>query len=249
MSAESTLRAWANDALALVAPHVCLACRQQGGAPLCPACVERLPWMDEHVCTACGRPIPPGALLEPKCAECRRSPAVFDLNRSVFTYDEPLSDVILRFKFARRHDLGQWLGSHMADYIRKNPDFREAAEAADFVVPVPLHWTRYMKRPYNQVTLLARHVVRELDRPMAHVLKRSGKRMPQSRLRSAAERRKNIRGAFKVRDPRRVEGATVLLVDDVITTGSTCNECARVLKKAGAERVLCFTLSRRVLFE
>jgi ComF family protein len=115
--------------------------------------------------------------------------------------------------------------------------------AIDAVVPVPLHRRRARERGFNQADILARVVGKRLHRP---VLRRAVARVrptpPQAG--KARDRVRNVRGAFAVRDPARIEGRSLLLVDDVLTTGATVNECAKVLMKAGARAVLVYTLAR-----
>lgn len=236
---------WIREAVGLIAPQVCLSCGARRGAPLCSSCMEKLPFLDGLLCEVCGGPLPAGVRLDPHCTMCRKWACRFDKNRSIFLYEEPLAAVVRRFKFHKRDDLSRWLALFMTEYLERNPEFRAEAAAADCVAPVPMHWRRLLSRRYNQVALLAAPVGKALDRPVIPVLRRTDARPPQSRLRTVQERRRNIVGAFSVHGRFHPEGKTILLVDDIITTGSTLDECARVLKNNGAAKVICFTLSKR----
>jgi ComF family protein len=136
----------------------------------------------------------------------------------------------LAISFAR------WMGEFMREHVD--------AASLDAVVPVPLHWRRFHYRGFNQAVALARPLARQFSLPLiSRVLRRTRHTVPQVEL-QPEERVKNIRGAFSVRQPARIKGLRLLLVDDVFTTGATLNECARVLKAAGAASVTAFTLTR-----
>jgi ComF family protein len=113
----------------------------------------------------------------------------------------------------------------------------------DAVVPVPLHRNRERERGFNQAEILARVVGKRLQRPVLRkTLRRIRPTLPQTG--KPRERVRNVRGAFAVGNPEKIKDRTFLLVDDVLTTGATVNECAKVLMKAGAQRVLVYTLAR-----
>lgn len=123
------------------------------------------------------------------------------------------------------------LGRGMANIILADHQLRNAEK----IIPVPLFWTKFLKRGYNQAALLAKTISSECDMEYADILKRIKDTKTQTRL-STEARRKNVYGAFMLKSGE-VEGKNVLLVDDVMTTGATINECARVLKEAGAKEV------------
>jgi ComF family protein len=152
-----------------------------------------------------------------------------------------VAEAIARFKYGGEESLGRGLSA----LIRAALDEREDAAAIDVVVPVPLHVRRLRARGFNQSVLLARHLKIAAARVDVSALQRIRDTPPQAGM-SARERRENVAGAFRVRAgcERRVTGANVLLVDDVFTTGSTANECARTLRDAGAARVSIAVISR-----
>ncbi len=145
-------------------------------------------------------------------------------------------------KFRRLEYLGVQLGRAVADLLRS-----ELADC-DLVVPVPLHWRRFLRRGYNQAAVIARPVAAELDLPVASVLRRRRATPAQSRLRRA-ERRSNLRDAFSLRRLAFTAGVScigrrVLLVDDVVTTGTTLETAATELRRAGAASVTALTIAR-----
>ncbi len=149
-----------------------------------------------------------------------------------FLYEPPVSDWIKRLKFAEDLTLARVLSRLLRKHLPPELSF-------DLVVPVPLGRKRLLERGFNQSALLARLAFGRLD----EVLLRTRETPPQSEL-SAAERHRNVRRAFSVKDETRVFGKKVLLFDDVMTTGATVEECARVLRAAGAREVIVAVLAR-----
>lgn len=221
-----------------VLPWRCLLCGGRAAANLCPGCMADLPWL-EHGCSRCGIPLDAlegaGGSI---CGDCIRRPPPFDATVAALDYVFPTTVLARRFKFNRSLASGAALADCMLRALGSNS---ECVAPAHALVPVPLHPTRQIQRIYNQAELLARDIARTLDIPLAtHVLKRVRRTPAQSGL-SARERSSNLRGAFRVRRP---PPARVALVDDVMTTGSTVRECARVLKQAGAETVVVWVAAR-----
>lgn len=182
-----------------------------------------------------------------ECGECRKSPAAFDKARSFGIYTGNLRRVILHMKFGRQERLGKRLGELLAGPWDSLPELRE--RDAPVIVPVPLHPSRQRERGFNQAELLAAGLVRALRKGGAELrvakggLRRKRATPPQTGL-SLAARRENLRGAFEVSHPEQIRGRSVVLIDDVMTTGATLSACARALKRAGAERVFGLTLAR-----
>jgi ComF family protein len=165
----------------------------------------------------------------------------FLLARSATLYarDEALRDILLLFKHGRRIAVGRHLGRLMAE--RAMALF--GLSGIDTIIPVPLHPSRKRERGFNQAYILAKVLSRRYDVPVLKGgLDRIRPTPPQTGKRR--ERIRNVRGAFQVRRPDRIHGRSILLVDDVFTTGATVNECAKVLMKAGAQVVWVYTLAR-----
>jgi ComF family protein len=217
------------------------------GLPLAGAAVGRLPVPDEAIA---GSPLageaagglPHAGELEaaPLCITCRAEERHFDLARAIVTYAGPASSVIRAFKFGGQFFLGPRFLEAMLDRGWMPPEIG----GAELVAPVPLHPRRRRERGYDQALLLARVLAKRLGgKLLPGVLVRT-RYTSQQALLPVARRWDNVRGAFGVRDAAKFRGRRVLLVDDVMTTGMTASECARVLKKAGAEHVQVLTLAR-----
>ena len=225
-------------------PPCCLGCgaavERQG--TLCADCWKALTLLGPPCCACCGYPFPYAVDDEALCAACSRQHPVFDAARSVFRYDDASRDLILRFKHAdETHGagfFGAWLARAGAAVCGR----------ADLIAPVPLHRWRLLARRYNQAALLAGALARAADRPLAVDLLLRRRHTPSQGRLSAIARRRNVRGAFAVRGGWRecVRARRILLVDDVFTTGATVEECARVLRRAGAAGVDVVTLARVV---
>ena len=172
---------------------------------------------------------------------CRTTRIHFALARAATLYKNagPAREAILGFKHTGRDTLGRHLAELMAE--RSGPIMETGPW--DMLVPVPLHRLREQERGFNQAAFLARRVGRRVGVPVAdRALRRVRQTPPQSG--DADDRRRNVRGAFAVPRPAQVAARHVLLIDDVLTTGATANECARTLRRAGARRVGIFTLAR-----
>ncbi|HEY7189705.1 MAG TPA: ComF family protein [Vicinamibacterales bacterium] len=247
----ASLRAFAtNVADALVAVTIaprCAACRSllehplQG--PVCASCWQSIPTLRPPLCRTCGGMLPSWraiSLHAERCPACRRRPGFVDSGRAVGAYEGALREIVHTFKYEGRRTIGARLGTLLRI---AGQDLVCDARCA---IPVPLHPWRRVQRGFNQAADLAQ----ALDLPVVHALWRSRSTSPQTGL-TASARRRNVRRAFKVSPLLRrhmldayVTGQTVILVDDVWTTGATLNECARVLKEAGAKEVRALTVAR-----
>ena len=184
------------------------------------------------------------------CAECRRDlpwtgsagksgGSFFSLCWSPLWYADKARKALLRFKFSRRTAYARSFGHLMALQLRE-----KLMTLPEVVTYVPLDLLRLWRRGYSQSRLLAEAVAGELGLPMQRLLRKRRHRPAQSRLRDPAARRANVSGAFSILRGADPEGKSILLIDDVITSGATLSECSRVLLTAGAERVLCATLCK-----
>jgi ComF family protein len=225
-----------------VLPPRCLACGTIVDEPdaLCSSCWAGMRFFAPPWCAVCGLPFPHPMGEEAVCADCARQKPSWDRARAVMRYDKHSRHLVLALKHGDRthvaRALGRWMGRAGAELL----------EGADMIMPVPLHWTRLFTRRYNQAGLLA-HAVRAAGGPpvMADWLVRRRRTPSQGRLGPAA-RARNVRGAFAVRRGCNVKGKRIVLVDDVLTTGATVEECARVLRRGGAAFIGVLTLSRAV---
>jgi len=184
-------------------------------------------------CPACGRKAGPHTAGPKGCLFCRKYPVRFDGAVRAGAYDGPLKALILRCKYGPRAALAPVLGRLLADRLA----LADWADRIDCVLPIPLHWTRRVHRGFNQALGLARELVRATPRcetVHGRILVRTRATPHQTNL-PAGRRRRNVGGAFRVRG--RLAGRTVLLVDDVMTSGTTVAECTRLLKRAGAAEV------------
>lgn len=221
-------------------PGFCLFCRQPrplGAEDLaCPRCQGEIKLISRPFCSVCGAPFRDPANREDRCLECIKQPPPFHRARAAAFYEGRVLDAIHRLKYQRQLIYARFLGQLLA-----NSPAGELAAGADLLVPVPLHSRRLRTRGFNQALLLARTFAKVPLAPEALVRRRATQ--PQLRL-SPEERQANVRGAFWVPDPAAVAGKTVVLIDDVYTTGATAQECARVLLQAGAGRVEVLTVAR-----
>ncbi|HYH18658.1 MAG TPA: ComF family protein [Azospirillum sp.] len=230
-------------ALNALLPPRCLSCGapvdRQGG--LCPACWGALTFITTPYCACCGLPF---AFTQGEgivCGACVAEPPAFARARSVLVYDDASRPLVLGFKHGDRTHAavayGAWLARAGADLLAE----------ADLLAPVPLHRWRLFRRRYNQAALLARAAGRAAGRPVVPDLLMRRRATPSQGGLDRGGRRKNVAGAFRLkRGKEEVAGKRIVLVDDVLTTGATLAECARVLRRAGAARVDVLTLARVV---
>jgi ComF family protein len=160
----------------------------------------------------------------------------------VCLYGGVLKECIHLFKYNERLRLSRILSELMVDFIKTN---RQIIDDVDIIVPVPLSAGRLWQRGYNQSEILARALAKELGLSFSNALVKTKSTRPQSELKRD-RRLNNVRGVFGIRRGARIAGKTILLVDDVLTTGSTLNECARILLESGAGRIRALTLARGI---
>lgn len=230
--------------LNLLFPTSCSYCRSSiQDSPysfFCSGCWNDFSVLSGACCTQCGRSFGSIEALthspDHTCGMCRKDPPHFDQAVSIGYFEGSLREAIHQYKYRPCRSLGKPLGMWMAGNIR-------LTEGLDLIMPVPLHKKRLRHRGFNQALLLASPISKQFNIPLCFDnLVRIRPTRPQVEL-SGEERIKNVRGAFAVKRPDLVGGKIVLLVDDVFTTGATLNECAAVLKKAGATAVNALTLA------
>lgn len=228
----------------LVFPSSCRLCRalldEPGERIVCRACLDKLVPRRGPLCPACGRFLE-GAGGDHLCAPCLETRPPFSLHRSCGAYGGTLREIILLFKYRRYAPLSAPLARFAEAALGREEALWDGAE---FLVPVPLHRARRRERGFNQSRLLARDLARlrgmaVLDGALVKV-----RNVPAQAGLRAAERERNVVGAYAVRRPEKVRERAVVLVDDVTTTGATLRECARALVEAGAKEVRAVTLAQ-----
>jgi ComF family protein len=207
---------------------------------LCADCQSRAPRINAPFCAKCSEPFF-GAITQTfSCANCEHRTLHFDAAVAAYRSRGLVRQLVHDFKYGRqrhlRHPLAEWLGETMLDARLRDRRF-------DLIVPVPLHAARERERGFNQATLLAELLAARLRLPLRPVLERIRYTTTQTAY-DRAERMENLQDAFRLRKNRDVRQLRVLLIDDVLTTGSTLSECARVLKAAGAISVHAATAAR-----
>jgi ComF family protein len=209
---------------------------------LCPACLAQVTLLHEPLCRWCGKIFPDAAGTNHLCSVCLKQGWHFTCARSVILYQGVMADAIRSFKYG---DNRATLSVFAA--LKTSLSHLHAMLEPDLILPVPLHRERLQQRGVNQALILARTFFPDLkSRIETTALVRTRRTAPQTGL-SGVARRKNIQGAFKAVNEQ-VAGRKILLIDDVFTTGTTVNECARVLCKAGAREVQVLTLARAELY-
>jgi len=218
-----------------ILPPRCLMCGSLGDVRLgvCSMCSSLIRRVPEPVCDICGIPIGTSGI----CLACTQEMPPYDRMRGVFCFEGLLKDMIHAFKYGRYTALKRFLGKSMVDGLSCGE------KRLDFLTYVPMHWTKVMERGYNQAALLAKEVSRHTGLELkTGVLKKVRNTQAQAGL-DKQGRGRNVRGAFAASG---VEGKSIMVVDDVITTGETAREVARTLKKAGAAYVFFASLGRVV---
>lgn len=229
--------------LDVIFPPLCHVCRRfvptAGELHICPGCRELMPPIGTPLCIICGIPFS-GTGTDHVCGSCSTSPPRFDAARAALAYEGASRDLIHAFKYRNKTHLRRPLAlltiEHLSEFIQ--------LRRPDLIMPVPLHRKKLASRGFNQAVLLGEILAQRLKIPLdRRNLRRIRWTEPQVNL-VRHDRRTNVKGAFAIHEPDLVNGRRVLLVDDVLTTGSTAEECGRVLKAAGAADVTVITVAR-----
>lgn len=224
-------------------PPLCHICRSfiadAGKLHICPTCREQLPLVMSPFCTICGIPFI-GVGGDHICSRCLSDPPCFDAARAHLLYEDAARDMLHFFKYQYKTHLRRPLAllalEGLTHYI--------IDQKPDLIVPVPLHRSRLRSRGFNQAVLLGTVFSARLSIPMlVKGLTKVRQTEPQIGL-SADQRKTNVKGAFVVTRTADITGKRILLLDDVMTTGSTVNECSKELKKAGADLIIVITVAR-----
>lgn len=228
--------------LNLALPHQCPLCHvpleHQG---MCAPCWADLTFITSPACARCGYPFGFRTSTEASlCGACLQESPPFDQSRSVFVYTNTSKKLLFAFKHGRRLMLAPLLVRWLL--ARGNGFF----EGVDMLIPVPLHWSRLWKRRFNQSALLAQAMGDALDITCYPTLLKRVRPTPSQGHMTPVQRFENVQGAFRLskEGKKLIQGKTVLLIDDVYTTGATVKTCAKTLRQAGAKKVKVLTLLR-----
>jgi competence protein ComFC len=206
---------------------------------VCSVCIAKIKKNLKPYCASCGRSVHYAGTL---CPECQGRKFHFKYARSAHLYEGVLKGLILSFKYGGSISLSKDLSALMIDFLKENPEILERVDAITFV---PMRKALLPKREYNQSALLAKNISKEFDIPVFDMLEKIRSTKPQNEL-ARTERLANLKGAIAAKEPRRCPWQTVLLIDDVMTTGATLDECSKALLSGGAKEIRCFTLSRGI---
>lgn len=202
----------------------------------CPECWKQVEFLASGGCRTCGLPLQ--ATDAQSCAKCLAAPPRIARTRAAVAYDDLSRSLAIRLKYGRKVAIARTMARYMAPLVST------AGEAV--LVPVPLHRWRLWSRGFNQSALVARELSRSLHVPVESFALQRVKRTPPLKGMSYSQRRRTVSGAFRVREGHPFVGKTVILIDDVLTTGSTAEACARALQRAGAARVELVSWARVV---
>ena len=205
----------------------------------CQSCWIQLDFLARPWCANCGLPFAFDRAADSLCGKCLVDPPMHDGVRAVVRYDDQSSLIAMRLKYGTRLGLAKLIAEHLQKFAPASP-------LNTIIIPVPLHHSRLWRRGFNQSVLIGRELARTTGIAMNYSLIFRSKATPPLRGLSGNQRQKVVNSAFALGTDARLSltGKRVLLIDDVYTSGSTSNACARLLKKAGAEQVLVFCWAR-----
>ena len=231
--------------LGILFPECCLGCGVSlaGWQPLafCRICMEDVHYLEPPLCISCGKSLDKAAGASHYCSQCLTSPYHYNQARAAVKYLEPVAKALRQFKYGAKTSGLSTFANLMHQYLQHHP-----IPEVDTIIPVPLHKKRLRQRGFNQALVLARKFFPQDPKKIdPFVLKRHAWTHPQTGLNRTA-RKRNVKNAFAVRQPGKIKGKRILLVDDVYTTGATANECARILNRNGAMEIHVLTLARAV---
>ncbi len=236
---------WLKAFIDLLFPPACTLC---GGSTvqsepecLCSRCWLQIEYIQPPLCVCCGNIVSGNPAHNHLCGTCRRNPPYFSRARSSIRYDQPVRILLHRLKYHGDTTVLpalRWIIAH---------SHVDQPGAVDLIVPIPLFVSRLKQRGFNQADILAREYFPERTKDIRSDLLRRGRDTGAQTSLSGAARRNNLRSAFYIKNGGGVRGKRICLIDDVYTTGTTVNECAKTLMEGGAEEVQVLTLARVVM--
>ncbi|MCX7919580.1 MAG: ComF family protein [bacterium] len=231
----------------LLFPNVCRICQTKLAATelapgkICSICWNKLEYIFPPYCLRCGHPSGDGHTAS--CNHCIALNPWFAFARSIGKYTGVLREAIQLFKLHYKEDLAEPLANLLIQYLKKSRDLADY-QTYDYLIPVPLHPAKQRDREFNQVEVLARIISEQLNIPLStDNLYRKRYTTPQMAI-SREKRLTNVSQAFAVRNPHLLTRKKIILLDDIMTTGATVNECSHMLKQAGCDKVAVLVLAR-----
>lgn len=229
--------------LDFIFPTPCLNCGTieiDRGGSFCFDCWKDLIFIKNPYCEICGLPFSYIENDDLICDTCHSFAPFYDQARCIFVYNDIIKTPILRLK----HGDQTQISKSFAHLLSQN--FKHKNECIDLIIPIPLHWKRLFKRQYNQAALIAQHFGKFINKPVNFSCFMRLKNTKSQGKQTKNARFDNLKDAFEVKNPSIIANKTILLIDDVMTTGSTLDQAAKALKKSGAKRVLCYCVARSV---
>lgn len=231
----------AKNFINLIYPLHCASCRRpldpEDDGAVCVHCIGLINRPPAPYCIYCGRPVDTAGCA---CDDCLKKKPAFSKAYSVSLYEGIIKDLILQLKYQGKLALSVSLSGLVSDFLYDNPDILEGVNMVTFV---PMKTSRIIKRGFNQSKILAKHLSDSYGIPMADCIEKVAATRNQNEL-SREDRLSNLKNAFRKSGTTNLAGKTVLIIDDVMTTGATLNECSLALIRAGAADVRCLTLAR-----
>ncbi len=233
-----------NFILSVIFPKTCSLCGKDlhfnSSASICSDCKNSLPKLDGIVCQKCSLPLPDGETI---CRDCKNAKNIyFDVIKSPFLYSGKTRTLIKKFKYSRKFFLAKDLSELMSDFIKEQNIDKET----DVIIPVPIHRYKGLLRGFNQAALLAEAVAENINKPVyTKALKRTKYTKPQFKLKKQ-QRIENLENMFAVNKKYAdvIKDKNILLIDDIVTTCSTINQCSKILKEFSAGKITVVSLSR-----
>jgi len=236
-----TIASLTKNFINLIYPLHCASCRKpldpENDSSICGHCIGLIKPNPSPYCIYCGRSVDMAGCA---CDDCLENKPAFSRALSACLYDGKLKELILQFKYKGKMALSGDLSGLISDFLYSNSDI---LEGVDMITFVPICRDRMIKRGFNQSKILAKRLSDSYGIPMADCIEKTASTKNQNEL-SRQERLSNLKGAFRAKSAVNLTGLTILIVDDVMTTGATLNECAIALSKSGAGSVRCITLAR-----